>query len=267
MSLSSVFVRDGDRFRPTELARGPWDPRALHGGAPAALIVHALESCEPAAALRLARVTYEFLRPVPLEPLTVHAEVVRPGRRVMLLEASIRDPAGTEVVRARALRVRPSELGEPPVEAGERVQGGAVPFPGPSEGRVSDFPRARSPMFATDAMEIRFVEGNFLEMGSATAWFRLRRPLIGGESATPLQLLAAAGDFGNGIASVLSWEAHVFINPDLTLVIEREPRGEWVALQSRMRVSPGAVAVAESVLWDERGRLGAATQTLLVSRR
>jgi hypothetical protein len=33
----SVFTTDGERFVPTEQARGPWDPRALHGGAPAAL--------------------------------------------------------------------------------------------------------------------------------------------------------------------------------------------------------------------------------------
>jgi hypothetical protein len=79
--------------------------------------------------------------------------------------------------------------------------------------------------------------------------------------------LAAAGDFGNGIASVLSWDEHVFINPDLTLYVEREPVGEWVALQSEMRVSPGAVAVAESVLWDETGRIGRAVQALLVGRR
>jgi Acyl-CoA thioesterase C-terminal domain len=78
--------------------------------------------------------------------------------------------------------------------------------------------------------------------------------------------VAAAGDFGNGIATELSWEEHVFINPDLTLYIEREPRGEWVALQSQMRVSPGSVAMAESVLWDQEGRIGRATQALVVGR-
>jgi hypothetical protein len=122
-------------------------------------------------------------------------------------------------------------------------------------------------MFATHAMEIRFVEGAFREIGSATAWFRLRGPLVADETLNPLELLAAAGDFGNGIASELSWHGHVFINPDLTLYTERAPRGEWVALQSEMRVGPGSVAVAESVLWDRAGRIGRATQALLVGRR
>jgi hypothetical protein len=38
----SVFIPAEDgQFEPTEHARGPWDPRALHGGARAALIVQA----------------------------------------------------------------------------------------------------------------------------------------------------------------------------------------------------------------------------------
>ena len=66
MSLQAVFVRNGERFTATELGRGPWDPSALHGGAAAALLINAFETCEPKPDLRLARVTYELVRPVPL---------------------------------------------------------------------------------------------------------------------------------------------------------------------------------------------------------
>ena len=67
MTPDAVFVQDGDRFRATELALGPWYPGALHGGAPAALIVHVLNGHSVADGLRLARITYEFVRPVPVE--------------------------------------------------------------------------------------------------------------------------------------------------------------------------------------------------------
>jgi hypothetical protein len=90
---------------------------------------------------------------------------------------------------------------------------------------------------------------------------------VAGEAASPFELAAAAGDFGNGIATVVSWEDHMFINPDLTLSLEREPRGEWVAMQSQTRVRPGAAAVSESVIWDQEGRVGRAIQALLVSAR
>jgi hypothetical protein len=49
--------------------------------------------------------------------------------------------------------------------------------------------------------------------------------------------------------------------------VERDPVGAWVALQSQMRVTQGSVATADSVLWDERGRIGRAVQALLVGPR
>jgi hypothetical protein len=244
----------------SELARGPWDPGAQHGGAPAALLMRAFEHCEHGDALAIARVTYEFLRPVSLGELDVQASVTRPGRRVQLLEGSITDGGGVELVRARALRVAAADAGgvvtpEPPMP------------PGPQEGepRYLDPPHGL-PMFAPDAIEIRFVAGGFGD-GPATAWFRLRHPLVDGEQPSPLQRLAAAGDFGNGISAVLSWDEYMFINPDLTLYVDRQPEGEWICLQASTTLARGGIGSSESVLWDERGRIGRAAQALLVARR
>jgi hypothetical protein len=259
MTVDAVFVQDGDRFSATDLALGPWAPDALHGGAPAALLAHLFVQHTADLPVRPARITYEFVRPVPQGPLHAELAVVRPGRRVTLLDAVLCDDDDTVVVRARALALLPSDIG-PTVSS-------APPFPGPGDGQVSDWRKPSRRMFATDGMEIRFVHGRFREPGDAVAWFRLRHPLIEGQATGPLARVAAASDFGNGIASVLSWDEHVFINPDLTLYIERPPRGEWVALQSQMRAAPGSIAVADSVLWDEWGRIGLATQSLLVGPR
>jgi hypothetical protein len=46
----ALFERDCERFVPTPLARGPWDPRALHGGAPSALLAWACEHHDPSPA-------------------------------------------------------------------------------------------------------------------------------------------------------------------------------------------------------------------------
>lgn len=258
MSAEALFVRDGDRFLATDLALGPWYPGALHGGPPAALLAHLLSGEVAGAELRLARITLELLRPVPVGPLAVRVEPVRPGRRVTLLDGFLLDPEGVEVVRARGLFLRPSELDasedEPP------------PFPGPEAGEPNDW-HSETVMFATHGMEIRFVQGAFRAIGPSIAWFRLRAPLIRGEPTAGIDRVVAAGDFGNGIAPAVSWEEHMFINPDLTVFLEREPVDEWVALDARTRVRRGSVAVAESVIWDRRGRIGRAVQTLLVGRR
>ena len=121
-------------------------------------------------------------------------------------------------------------------------------------------------MFAPDALEIRFVAGTF-GGGPSTAWFRLRAPIVAGEEPSPLQRLAAAGDFGNGISTILPWDEYVFINPDLTLYIERPPVGEWIALEAQTTIAPDGIGTAESVLYDARGRVGRATQALLVAPR
>src|ERR1700722_13119301 len=89
----SIFLAQGERFIPTEQARGPWDPGALHGGAPAALITSAFERMI-GDDLRVARLGFELLRPIPKAPLTRTTRVVRPGRRVQELAAELTAGAG-----------------------------------------------------------------------------------------------------------------------------------------------------------------------------
>jgi hypothetical protein len=260
MSTLALFAARNGRYVASELTRGPWDPGAQHGGAPAALLVGALERLEGPPELQLARVTFEFLRPVPLGELELAVSVVRPGRRVQLLEGTILAPGGVEVVRARALRIARADTG------GTVTEEPAPPAP-PETGEVKALaPPHGLTMFSPDGIEVRFVAGGF-GGGPATAWFRLRHPVVAGESPSPLQRLAAAADFGNGISAVLSWDEYLFINPDLTLYIDREPVGEWICLQSRTVLAAGGVGKAESVLFDSRGRVGRATQALLVARR
>jgi hypothetical protein len=255
----AIFVRAGERYEATELARGPWDPGAQHGGAPAALLMRAFEQLGDGGGLALARVTYEFLRPVPLASLSVRTALVRSGKRVALLEGSLLDEGGTELVRARALRVRPAESGS--AEAPDAA------IPGPDAGRTVNFPVAAvRPMFATDAMDIRFTSGHFAKPGPAGAWFRLRVPLVAGEPTSPLQRLAAAADFGNGISATVSWEDHLFINPDLTLYVEREPAGDWIHLDGRTSILPEGIGLAMGTLRDDRGPVGHAAQALVVQR-
>jgi Thioesterase-like superfamily len=270
----AVFIPTGwldskppwELFTATDLARGPWDPGAQHGGAPAALVVRALEREPGGEEMILARVTFELLRPVPLGPLGVFVAVVRPGRRVQLLEARLKAD-GVEVMRALALRVHRSDAGA--IDALQNAPTATAPSTsaGPDDGRRVEFPSSGGRMFATDAMDIRFISGSFLEPGPATAWFRLRHPLVAGENPTPLQRVAAAADFGNGISAVLPWDAYVFINPDLTLYLERAPVGEWFLLESETRLGHHGVGLSESLISDEDGRLGRATQALLVTSR
>jgi hypothetical protein len=258
MSSRPVFeVLDG-RFLATELASGPWDRNAQIGGAPAALLARAFERLPAPEGLIMARLTYDFIRPAPIGPVEIHAEVAREGRRVQLLEGAMLAD-GVEVVRARALRVHTASSGGC---ASDRIG----PPPGPEAARTGELPGLHRPRFATDANEVRFVAGGF-GGGPGTAWFRLTRPLVGGEQATPIQRLVAAADFGAGLSGTLPREYYLFINVDLTVYIDRAPVGDWMCLESETRIAPDGIGLAESVLYDRRGRVGRATQALLVASR
>ncbi len=261
----ALFERDGARFVPSELCRGPWSPEAQHGGPPAALLARSAECFEGGEEMQVARLTVELLRPVPLVPLTVAARWARPGRKVQIVEASLR-AGDSEVARALGLRLRRVPLALPP--GAERDPS---PPPGPGRGAETLPPWGDGivrPAFHADAVEHRFVAGGFDQPGPATDWIRLRVPVVAGEPTSPLCRVAAAADFGNGISWVLSrLEGYTFINPDLTIYLHRMPAGEWVCLEAATWPSRDGVGLCESRLWDERGLIGCALQSLLLGRQ
>jgi Thioesterase-like superfamily len=256
----ALYRLDGRTATPAELTRGPWAPDAQHGGAPAALLAGVLERTgDPA--LPVVRLTLEFLRSVPIEPLSLSTRVVRGGRRVQLVEADLL--AGeVAVVRATALKIRSAE-GTTPL-----ITDGSEPPPAPSAAplRPVELAIAR-PWFGEDAVEVRFVTGDYGVPGPATSWFRLRVPVVAEEEPSPLQRAACAADFGNGVSSALDWSRFTFVNADLTVYLERAMAGEWVCVEAVTTVEPRGTGLTRSVLYDERGRIGQATQALYVAPR
>jgi acyl-coenzyme A thioesterase PaaI-like protein len=282
-STESIFLDEGEgRFAPTEHARGPWNPRALHGGAPAALIAAAFERMEPGAELPPARLSFSFLRPIPMAPLQLTTRMTRAGRRVQELEAELH-AGGVPVCQARALRILAAPEQLPDLALAQVAEHSPPSLPGPQDGHpvrfaLDDMDRKS---FAASAMEMRFLSGQPLTgelpeldsttshapVGHATVWMRLCHPLLSGDPLTPLARVAATSDFGNGVSAVLPFEDYLFINADLSITLNRRPMGEWIALDSRTLLHPGGIAWAESVLHDEQGPLGLATQTLVVQPR
>jgi hypothetical protein len=259
-SPEAFFVEDRGVLLPTELCRGPWSPDHQHGGPPAALLARALEgvglTTEDA---QIARMSVEFLRPVPLAPLRVEAQVQRPGRKVELALASLY-AGDQEVARATSLKVRRKILDLPDVDVSSEA------FVPPAE--LSDFV---FPFFTGDvgyhtAMQVRLARGVF-GSGSVAAWFRMRHPLLPGETPSPFQRVMIAADSGNGISVVLEFPRWLFINPDLTVHLFRQPAGEWVLLDSRTLPADTGVGLTDTRLHDEQGLIGRSCQSLLLDEQ
>jgi hypothetical protein len=259
--LEAFYERDGDRFVATELTRGPWDPGAQHAGPPAALLGHALEGLPDAERFQIGRISFDILRAVPIGPVQVAARVLRPGRRVQLIEAELGDSTET-LMRATAWRIRTE-----PVEIPEEAIAASPPPPPPERGsEVSFFPTGQEHGYHS-AMEVRFISGGFIEPGPAVVWLRMRQPLIAGEETSPLQRLLVVADVGNGVSASLDYRRYLFINVDLTVHLERMPAGEWVCVDAVTLPQPNGLGTAESVLSDGEGRVGRALQTLLIAER
>lgn len=257
----AFFVQDAaDRYLPSELTRGPWDPRAQHGGPPAALAGHVVETRAGARPdMRVTRLSVEIMRPVPIAPLTAETQVVHAGRSVEVIDVLLVPDDGRPVLRATAQRIRTDD------DEGDGQRLGPA-LPGPA-GVVSDnFPFPFDVGYHT-AIESRFIAGSFNERGPATCWMRMRVPLIAGEPTTPLSRVLVAADSGNGISNILDLREHLFINPDLSVHLHRYPAGEWVCIDSRTTLGGGGIGMADTALHDEDGPIGRAAQSLFVAPR
>jgi hypothetical protein len=258
----AFYEPDGKRFLATELTRGPWDPSAQHAGPPAALLGREIERLPDAEEFQVGRVTCEILRSVPIAPVRVSARILRPGRRVQLVEAELSDESGEPLMRAGAWRLRAAPLEIPP-----EAMAAAEPPPWAEQGSEVEFFPTGEELGYHSAMEVRFVKGGFIEPGPALVWLRMRQPLVAGEQPSPLQRVLVAADVGNGVSASLDYQRYLFINVDLTVHLERMPVGEWVCVDAQTLPQPSGNGTAESVLADEGGRIGRALQTLLIAQR
>ncbi|MEY2225984.1 thioesterase family protein [Streptomyces sp. BF23-19] len=252
---------DAGRFLATEYTRGPWDPGSQHAGPPAALLGRAVEERPGARTdMRVARITYEILRPVPIGELEITTSVLRAGRGTEVVEAALAPAGGAPVMLARALRIRVAEEAVPAVVPGPQL-------PPPGEVEVTPFFPVPWEVGYHSAMETRFTEGAFVELGPGTCWMRMKVPLVAGEEPRPLDRVLIAADSGNGISSVMDFGRYVFINGDLTVHLHRHPVGEWVCVEARTSVDAAGIGLADARLHDEKGPIGRSAQSLFVAPR
>lgn len=269
---TSLFEPAGPaRWMPTEMARGPWDPRACHGGPVSALLARAVERANPQSPVdwQVARLSIELTRPVPVgSPLTLTTEVERDGRKVSLVAVRLLD-GDTEVARARSLRIRVKGL-DLPDDVVQSLDGApGSPHDGVAQ-RVT-WAVGDHVAFHSNACEHRFVEGAWDAPGPVGVWIRLLVPVVPEEAPSGLQRVAAAADFGNGVSGGLPFEQFTYINPDLTVHLLRSPVGEWIGMRSESvygtATASSGVGFAESALFDADGRLGRSVQSLILDGR
>jgi hypothetical protein len=216
-----------------------------------------MELHEPDEGARLARVAIDILRPVPVDFLTVRTRTLRPGKRVALLETVVQ-AGDQEVLYARGWRIaRSAEL--PAI-----TKRSAVPEIPESEPRPG-FPGGHMDGYLA-AIDLRFVSGGFGAFGPAVAWARPKIPLLPDEELTPMARTMLLADSGSGVSMAIDPREFQFLNVDVTVVLQRDPVGEWLLLDALTTMGGQGTGLAETQLSDTSGVVGTGLQTLLVAR-
>ena len=259
--FTSEHRADGTEwFRPTDHARGPWDPDACHGGPPTGLLVRALERTLPA--MRLARISVDLGRPVPMDGFTIVTEVARAGRATANTAASLLDGDGR--VRTTAVGMHLAVAPTPIFEG--RIDNSGARTPRLADSTPGAFPVARvahdRPGFR-GAVAVRYPEGEDDRVGATTVWMRTVA-LLPDEEMSPFQRISPLADCGNAFARNAEPSEVQFVNTDLLIALHRDPVGEWMGSRATSVWQPTGNGLAEALLFDDEGPVGRALQTLLL---
>jgi hypothetical protein len=257
--MDAIYRVDGNRVVTSPNAAGPWDARMQHGSAPAALAVWAAEAIPTREPMRIARVTIDLMRPVPVAPLTIETEILREGRKIQLCAVRLLSE-DVLVVGATILKIKtqtlklPSDVADLPVE-----------LPGPDQARAEQPDFSGSPFVS--GLSLRAARGRFGVPGSGAIWYRIDRPLVEGSAVSQAMRAVVAADFCNGTSAALDFREWTFINADLTVSFARQPLGEWILLDAESWIGPDGAGLAMARLADEHGYFGRAVQSLVIEKR
>lgn len=253
---NAYFVRESTtRLRPTGYVGGAWNPAEYHVAPLFGALAHAIEVDAAARGrgdLQVARVTYDILGTVPVEPVEIEVELVRPGRTIELVSARL-SHAGRPAVVARAWLAA--------AYATAHMAGTALPrIPGPADTPPAELGDYWYGEFVR-SVELRRSQS---EPGRATGWVRTGLELIAGERVSPTATVLGLIDVANGMSPRVAMDEAAFPNLDLTVHLFRAPAAGWLGLDTTVSFGPTGLGMTRSVLHDESGPFGALAQALTV---
>lgn len=253
----AYFERTSDTaFRATEHVGGAWNQQEQHIAPSLGLLVHVLEldhaARRPDGRLQIHRISYDILGTVPVDVVETEVRVLRPGRTIELIEATM-SHGGRAIVIARAWFL---QHGDTAGLAGSALD----PVPDPHEADPWD-PTTLWPGGFIESVEVR---RSTLSPGRGVVWVRTPLPLVAGEPCSRLASWAGLLDIANGMNVRVSPEEVAFPNVDLTVHLFRQPTGEWLGLDTSVSVGATGVGLTSSRVHDVRGPVGTLAQLLTV---
>ncbi len=245
-----LFTRNANgSWSPDPIVRGPFE--GMQGGTAAALMCAEIETVAAAEGWGfVAAFTAHFLRPVPVEALTIGIEPLRRGKRVNIIDAHLATPKGLCAV-ARATVIAPVFNEGTPVPPAAPQDPTALPL------RSRKAPHGKP--WLMDAMQVRGIE-------DGTSWFRLLRPIAAHRG--PMSAVLPAADWAHGIAPPQGADRPrlaAIPNPEVTVHLFRAPIGGWIGLDASSAWSKEGVGAGWAALHDVQGLIGRVAMSVAVT--
>jgi Acyl-CoA thioesterase C-terminal domain/Acyl-CoA thioesterase N-terminal domain len=256
--MTAIFIPEGNLFRATEHAGGPWSPDTLQGSATTALMVREVERLAVASGFAVRRLTFDLWRPAGLRAFRLLTEALRDGRKAKTLQVRLKD-GDVEIGRCTALLTAQGESPADPFSKTISVDAA------PETGRPPAFAQKWSRYFQN--VSARLIEGALEKPGPAAAWMRLEVPMVQGEANTPLVQAVQAADFSSGVAQIVDMREWTFINPEISLYFFRAPKGEWILIRARTRVGADGAGLTTASLSDRHGPFAEVMQAMTFEKR
>lgn len=255
----AYFTRVTERtYRPTRYTAGAWSTTEQHISPLLGLVVHAVEQAVTGTddGKVVSRLTFDILGPVAIAPFDVDVTVVRPGRTVELVEATVTSGMRA-VLRAHVWRLAGTDTGA--------VAGGR-PEPVPAAADLAPWPMSSVwPGDYIASLDVRRTPGS--SPGRTTAWVSTPVELLAGEPVSALARFVSLVDTANGICVREAPEQWLFPNVDLSIHLHRQPVAGPVGLDTTVVFGPDGHGLTSTVLHDELGPVGQAAQVLTLRPR
>lgn len=256
LAANSYFVRDGDQFLPTELARSPWHgTKWIAGGPTSCLLASCAEDPELHERFAIARFQLDIFGKVPNLPLSHSIKVLRDGGQTKLHCVSLL-ANGEVVAQAHVLRVR--RLATPDF---------AMPSNYP---RPEDMPSGKVPELAQmgGSVSFRRVSGDPGVPGRAVWWMTMNGgEVIAGEPTSNFVKACLFADFGHGFGNALRPTEWAMPNLDITVQFMRMPVGDWFLLDAETHTAGNGHGTAHTLFADEKGIYARGLQTVFIAPR
>ena len=249
---AGYFSLDGDALVPAQRAHGPWAEDMLHGRLLGGLAARSIEQSYGADDWRVSRLTVDLFRPAAMKPVVIETEVIRQGRRVQVIDATMTCD-GHRVGRATAVLLATGD--EPP---GTIWRPESPPWPDPDSlpDREVDGAEQLEWLFRT-------VDGGFGTAEQSRVWTNDTVPLVDGEAMSPLVRAAVSGDIACPLANSGD-EGLYYINADYTMLLARYPVGDWIGVEVSQQLQSDGISIASANLVDEQGPFATSAGSSLV---